>query len=333
MSEYVISEFKESLTDSYNKFVLRNFGRNSYQSNSEYINWLYFKNPYGRGYSDFLLALDNSKNVAGCVRKIRYEILNTETNTKYSCTSIHNLMVDIEHRNGVGFLLIRDFLKNEKSFLIPGVIGMLSDSYKNLGSKPLKSFWGFKMINPNLFKLLKRMLGLRITREEVISNCNFVLRDGVQIEFDFNKDLIEILNNKFSSLIFTEEYLRWRLFDDKKLSTIILWSKDRKSLIMMSIGKRRRVPVGRIFFSIFDNMKDGQILLRNSLRLLGLSGCPLALITSADSKFIELSKLENIKSKNVMPDTYFFSKLTSLTGVVFWPLVSDLGFEERFSKS
>ena len=62
-------------------------------------------------------------------------------------------MVDIEHRNGVGFLLIRDFLKNEKTFLIPGVKGMLSDSYKNLGSKRLKSFWGYKMINPTLIKL------------------------------------------------------------------------------------------------------------------------------------------------------------------------------------
>ena len=85
MPEYVIIEFKESLIDSYNKFVLKNFGRNSYQSNSEYINWLYFKNPYGRGYSDFLLVLDKSKNVVGCVHKIRYEILNTETNIKFSC--------------------------------------------------------------------------------------------------------------------------------------------------------------------------------------------------------------------------------------------------------
>ncbi len=332
MSEYTVAQFDESMSNSYQKFVQRNFGKNAYQASSEYINWLYFKNPNGRGYSDFLVVLDFHKDVVGCVHKIRYEIRNLDKNINVSCATIHNLMVDFEHRNGVGFLLLRDLLKKEKSFLVPGVVGKLSDSYRNLGSTLLQSFWGFKLIKPNLLYFSKLLLGHKITDQKFAALSKLHLSDCVQIQFDFSEDLLNIVNKNSNGFLITKEYLNWRLFDDGKKSTIVLWSHDKKSVFIIGLGKRKNVPVGRVFFCVIDNLEDGRILLRNTFRFLGSIGYPLVLITASDLKFVELAKLENIRPRSEQPDSYFYSKLITLDSIYPWPLVSDLGFEERFSK-
>jgi hypothetical protein len=332
MSDYIISEFDESLFNSYQIFVQRNFGKNAYQGKIEYLNWLYFKNPYGRGYSDFLVALDLNNNVIGCLHKIRYEIRSNDKKDSLACASIHNLMIDLNHRNGVGFLLLRELLKKEKSFLIPGVIGKLSDSYRSLGSTPLKSFWGFKLFKPNLINFTKLLFGHKLNMDKSDFLTKKYLSNGVKLENIFTNELLKIVNKNSYDLIITKEYLQWRLFDDVNKSTLVLWSNNKKSVLLITLGKRRGIPVARIFFSAIDNLVDGGILLKNTFRLLGSLGYPLTLITSTDSNFFTLAKSQKIRDKSPTPDSYFYSKLITLNNVDSWPLISDLGFEERFTK-
>jgi hypothetical protein len=331
MSDYIISEFDESLFNSYQIFVQRNFGKNAYQGKIEYLNWLYFKNPYGRGYSDFLVVLDLKNNVIGCLHKIRYEIRNNGKNVNLACASIHNLMIDLNHRNGVGFLLLRELLKKEKSFLIPGVIGKLSDSYRSLGLTPFKSFWGFKLFKPHLINFTKILFGHKLNKDKGDFLAKKCLCNGVKLEIAFTNELLKIINKNSNDFIITKEYLQWRLFDDINKPTLVLWSNNKKSVFLITLGRRRRFPVARIFFSTIDNLDDGRILLKNTFRLLGSLGYPLTLITSTDSNFLELAKSQKIRHKSPAPDSYFYSKLITLNNVDSWPLVSDLGFEERFT--
>ena len=332
MSSYSISKFKETWRESYNYFIEKNFGKTSYQSSEKYINWLYFENPYGKGFADFILILEDENKVVGCVHKIRFNIFDKKQDKNISCASIHNLMVDDEHRNGVGFLLVREFLKTEQAFFIPGVTGKLSESYRKLGGKAISSYWGSKIQLPNVFQLAKRLLGIKLTKQMVHSKFKSLGLKDVSITLDYDSELVSIINECSENLSFTEDFVRWRLYPSDDLKTIAVWSLSKKSCVLMVIGKRKGLTVGRIFFSYFGDPTEGVALIASALRLLKALGCPIVLITSGDSHINEIADKLKIKKKGVAPDTYYYSRTTSIGSNAGWPIISDLGFEERFSE-
>jgi hypothetical protein len=334
MSSYTLSAYGDDLRDSYARFVRRNFGRRSYQSSPEYIEWLYLKNPYGRGYADFVLVLDESDAVVGCLHKMRFVFRDKRSGSMANCASIHNLMVDKNHRSGAGFLLIRETLGTEAQFVVPGVVGALSESYRKLGCRSFSSFWGYKLLRPSVVDSCRRVHGSPITRGYVEAQFASLKSVDVVLSLEYHEELQKLVNGDSSDMMLSEEYIRWRLFEPRQeVRTISLWSVDKKSCLLMCIGKRKGVPVGRVFCTIFGSRSDGQTLTSNALLLASRLGCPMVLVTSGDPMFADIAGVTNIKPYRVVPDTYYYSRSVAVEGAIGWPLVSDLGFEERFSRT
>ena len=115
MTDYSIEAFREEFIPSYDVFIENTFGKNAYQKSRAYIEWLYFANPYGRGYGDFKVILTDGLDVIGCFHKIRFRFCD-RNNNMIDAASIHNLMIDKDHRNRVGFLLVRNFSQDREVF-------------------------------------------------------------------------------------------------------------------------------------------------------------------------------------------------------------------------
>ncbi len=330
MTSYNISSFREEFLPSYEAFIENNFGKNAYQKSRAYIDWLYFTNPYGRGYGDFKVILADDQAVIGCFHKIRFKFCD-RNNNMIEAASIHNLMVDRDHRNGAGFLLIRDFFKSEKCFLVPGVVGGLSDTYKKFGSVSLCSYWGIKPIIPSILQLSARFRGLQITPKLVQAKIRSLNAGDVCFATEYEDALGGLINQRSEGFAVAEEFIRWRLFIPGRLSTIVAWSKSKQSVLLFVIGNRKRVPVGRAFYTAFASVEEGVLVTRRALQLMKKLGCALALFTSSDPLFGEVAYRLGVAQKKISPDTYWCSKTVNIDTLVQWTLVSDLGFEENFA--
>jgi hypothetical protein len=245
--------------------------------------------------------------------------------------SIHNLMVDKDHRNGVGFLLIRDFLKSEKCFLIPGAVGELSNTYRKLGSASLCSYWGIKPLIPSISQFGARLRGVQATPELVQAKMRSLNAGDVCFATEYEDALGVLIDRRFAGFSVAEKYLKWRLFLPNRLSTIVAWSTSKKSVLLFAAGSRKGVPAGRVFFTSFASAEDGILLTRRALQLMKKIGCAVALFTSSDPFFPEVAYRLGVSQKKISPDTYWFSKTVNLDTGVPWTLVSDLGFEENFA--
>lgn len=330
MTGYSISAFREEWRPSYDVFITNNFGENAYQKTRAYIDWLYFANPYNRGYSDFKVILADGRDVIGCYHKLRFQFCDRNS-SMIDAASIHNLMVDKDHRNGIGFLLIRDFLKSEKCFLIPGVVGELSNTYRKLGSASLCSYWGIKPLIPSISQFGARLRGVQVTPELVQAKMRSLNVGDVCFSTGYEDALAGLIDRRSDGFSVSEEFLRWRLFLPNRLSTITTWSISKKSAILFAAGSRKGVPAGRVFFTSFANVEDGALVTRRALQLMKKLGCAVALFTSSDPLFPEVAYRLGVSQKKISPDTYWFSKTVNFDAAIPWTLVSDLGFEENFA--
>ena len=88
-------QYRPNDYDSYAIFCNNNFGKNSYQINRSYLQWLY-DDPS----KSFAVALSESK-IVGIEHNFKAPVL---INGEYTtATVLHDLMVDECHRGAVGF--------------------------------------------------------------------------------------------------------------------------------------------------------------------------------------------------------------------------------------
>ena len=330
MVTYSVINFESRWYDLYEKFVNRNFGKGAYQSSQDYLNWLYFDNPYGKGYADFLIVVVNHHEVVGCIHKLRFELFDNIKKQQFSGVSIHNLMIDIKHRNGVGFLLIREILKKEKTFVVPGVIGDLSEAYKKLGSRKIISYWGYKVFLPKMLKFIGRLVGKKISKVDIFNSINNLNIENIEVKCHFDHKLINDLNGYFPAIKLDQDYVKWRFFYGDNLRTVVLSEVDTGSFLLMVVGKRKGMPVSRIIFTAFSDKTSGINLTNSVIKLSADLGCVMVLVTSSDSLFGPIAKKLKINRRTIAPDTYLYNKLYEFEDFSIWPLISDLGFEEAF---
>ena len=321
MATYSVINYETRWYDLYKNFVNRNYGKNAYQSSQDYLNWLYFDNPYGKGYSDFLIIIFNNHEVVGCVHKLRFELFDNIKKEHFGGVAIHNLMVDIKHRNGAGFLLIREILKKEKIFVVPGVIGDLSESYKKIGSQKINSYWGYKVFFPRIYNFISRLVDKRLYKTDIFHSF---------YRLNIENTHIDNLNKFFPVIKLDEDYVKWRFFYGDNLKTVVLIEVHTGSLLLMVVGKRKGIPVSRIVFTAFTDKNAGIDLTNCVLKLSAELGCVMALVTSSDSLFASIANNLKINRRAIAPDTYLYSKLHEFEDFYIWPFISDLGFEEFF---
>lgn len=330
MVTYSVINFESRWYDLYEKFVNRNFGKGAYQSSQDYLNWLYFDNPYGKGYADFLIVVVNHHEVVGCIHKLRFELFDSRRKHNIGGVSIHNLMVDSKHRNGAGFLLIREVLKNEKIFIVPGAIGNLSESYKKIGSRRIYSYWGHKVFFPKITNFVNRLVDKRISRIDIFNSFDRLSIENMEIRCHFDHRFYANLNKYFPVIKFDEDYVKWRFFHGDNFKTVIINEVEMGSFLLMVVGKRKGIPISRIIFTAFSDKKSGIKLTNCVLKLSADLGCVMALVTSSDNLFESVANHLKIIRRRIVPNTYLYSKLYEFEDVCIWPLISDLGFEEFF---
>ncbi|MGJ0531958.1 hypothetical protein [Methylocystis sp.] len=332
MASYSVMSYTPEWRESYMKFVEKNFGRSAYQGRQRYLDWLYMQNPHGRRYRDFsVVVLDNSE-VVGCIHKLRFELSGPGETATLNGVAVQNLMVDVDHRNGAGFLLFRDIISKDRLFVAPGAIGEVAAAYEKLCNHHLQAYWGSKFVHPRVMQLIRRFSGGIVTRESVLESWDRIRPEGAAISLDYSEKLDHVLSDVSPDVSLRKDFLKWRLFDETRVRTIALFDNNGKSCLLLVVGKRKKIPVCRVFFTKFDNKEAGVLLMKAAFNLAGELGCLVALITSNDPNMESIGINLKIKTKNPPPQTYIYAKKTKLESLVLWPLVSDLGLEEIFGE-
>ena len=275
------------------------------------------------------MILTDGLDVIGCFHKIRFRFCD-RNNNMIDAASIYNLMIDKDHRNRAGFLVVWNFFKTEKCFLVPGVVGELSNTYRKFASSRLCSYWGIKPLIPNIAQLGARFRGAQATPELVQAKIGSLNAGDVCFATEYEDALGDLIVQRSDGFAVSEEFLRWRLFLPDRLSTIVTWSKSKKLALLFVVGSRKGVPAGRVFFTAFASVEEGVLVTRRALQLMQKLGCAVALFTSSDPLFAEVAYRLGVFQKKISPDTYWCSKTINLDAAVQWTLVSDLGFEENF---
>jgi hypothetical protein len=324
MSKYSIINYSKKYENSYSNFIDDNYGTNSYLKSSNYLQWLYFDNPSGIGYQDFLLVTTEKSIVVGCIHKLRFEINTNSSCSTESGVTIHNLMIDKLHRNGIALMLVVASLKKEKIFFAPAVLGKLNFIYKNLNTKSYESYWGYKLIYTNFINYISH---------HILNNKIYKLPkvNKVTLLKESNDILLLLLNNESRDITFTHEFINWRLFSHHISNNYVLISESGKSCLIFATGWRKNIPVCRIYFSKFLNVEEGSSLFKNALGISKAKGCLLLLLTLDDPISIEVVNNFGIKSIVNKPKSYLRAGNIKIKKTYEWQLFSDIGFEESFS--
>lgn len=324
MNKYQIHSYSKNFYESYKRFVNRNF-KNPYQAKKRYIEWLYIQNPSAKSFDNFRIVTFD-KDVVGCMHNLETNIYCKSSSEIIRISAIHNLMVDKNHRQGIGFLLIRDVLIRNKSFIVPGATGKLAESYKNLGSKSLYSYWVQKSLKPNPFDFYSL---LTISSSKF---CEYVLKkyknyeNYFELNFNFDKNLLNIINDN-SGYALDSDFIKWRFFSSHS-SYIVLNSKS--SYVIVVIGYKYHMPIARIIYSSFSNV-DNLNFMSNIIRFINNLGCVHILSTITDLSNVSYFDDMGFRKRVLQPSSMIYSKTLDHNKLTNWPIVSDLGFDENFS--
>jgi hypothetical protein len=316
--------YEEADYDNYAFFAEKNFGVSSYQKNKSYIG---YNNVIGEGLliSRGIKILKTQEEIIGCYHYSKYST--KKLNLTEEFTVIYNLMVDSAHRNYAGLHLIGHFRKNHKNFLIPGASGELAELYKKMGALLVEAYWSKVFVLTNPIALIKN---IAFNEKSIISasnnqDCNI---KTLTVKF-------ALIQNLFSKMDFNKFNLNIRDFLQvvelrKSLADRVMFSRDGKSFIIYSTGKRKGIPVLRVIYGIFDNLESGVELFSKIKKKAFLSGYLFVLVTGNFIGNVELFlKCSPERYSNTFTLWYGEKSLLSVINN-FWPLLSDLGFEEYF---
>jgi hypothetical protein len=224
---------------------------------------------------------------------------------------------------GAGFYILRSIAKNPDGFVVPGVVGSLSSTYKALKAKKLELFWGRKLVLLGLVKGLTML----IKKEFSIGR----LEDSSRKYFITNvicDNLIEDLVEKTDGLV-EKSYFSWRLASLKSERLFVCLEKNSNSFVIAAAGLRKKVPVMRIFMC-FGDEKSVSVLCKIVESTASKIGCIFLLVT-CDKRYQKIlthnNKIKNIKNS---PETLIkgveANEFKSVIG-----LYSDIGINEQWS--
>jgi len=307
--KYKDEDFKE-----YKIFCQRNWGKHCHQSKLEHIKWLQ-SNP-----SHFInIAVDDDK-ILGCFHGFHAPVKISEK-TEYFY-SLHDLMVDKDHRSGIGLKLMQNSIFQDRPVILSGVLEEVSKAYSSLGSKKFKSHWYRKFIFPKylpnyyLINFQKVQSLQKINKFNLVNNKEELSR--IKIE-----EILESYN--YSNLI--TKYYEWRFFH--KLSPLTFFMSHNKNIILFSLGRKRFVSFLRI---ISVQKSDDEVfiqMLKALEKFSSLIGASFILYTITED--IPPPKQLNYKIYKKIPNSFLYSKeKNNFYNVYVNGFSTDTGFESYF---
>ncbi|MDR1323906.1 MAG: hypothetical protein LBK68_05660 [Candidatus Margulisbacteria bacterium] len=287
---------------SYQDFARRGWGKNCYQQTEKYLNWLYQENPYADKEKPFWLVIEPQNNmVVGVMHKMCLPWL--IAGQKIIASSIHNLLVAKDYRQGSGLMLIAAALKDTAHAFCPGVWPPLSDAYKMLRCQEIDALWFRKIIWP---------LGRKTTTARKLDRP-----DSAQIAA-----MVKTLNAKSGGhVLWDAEIFNWRFLQGPK--HIFLW-EDAANFLILSIGQRKGLTVARIIDGHIEN--ENSTLWPDALNAARSLRAAVLLGYTAD-KNLQKYFLTKIKPSVKHPLVFFYHKDKKAREMNFNAAAGDFGLE------
>ena len=312
-----MSNFRSYVDQDYKAYLLfcqRNF-RNTYQKKIEHIQWLKSHTNH------FFNIIEDDNKILGCFHGFLAPV-KVDNQVEYFY-SLHDLMVDKDHRDGLGLSMIQKSIFQDKPVILSGALGRVSQAYKNLGSVKINSQWFRKFIIPkNIFGFYLSSLNKvnRLANKSMFIFCN-------NKDPQSSRHIIKILDT-FEYDEATSNYFNWRFFHKSSPITFFVSDKKYENIVIFSVGTRKKIPFLRIFcVRKGDESTFAQIL--NDIEVFASSiGIPVVLYSTAEN--IAPPDQSNFKPYADAPDSYWFCKNKKTyvnSGVEINGFSVDTGFE------
>ena len=305
-------KYRVSDYESYAAFCTNNFGKNNYQLNRSYLEWLYDEPG-----NSFLVAVSDNE-IVGIMHNFKAPVV---INDEYKIvTVLHDLMVDDKYQGGAGFHLMQNGLKSDEYVVLPGALGRISRAYSRLGSKSFDSFWYRKFQLPRSFFSSTKIKGLT-KYKDLASKQDLLFGHNKE---ESNEFLARALKKYHSSDLFSG-YFKWRFSSKNAPLTFYVADPEGQNTVLFVIGKRGLSPYVRIFYTHSDN----ELLLNNILKFIetitSKIGIPIILFTTFEC--LPPAKLR-YKMYADVPISYVYSKNKNHDFVPKVPtFCSDIGFD------
>jgi len=278
--------------EAYLLFCQRNF-RNTYQKKIEHIHWLR-SHP-----NNFFNIIEVDNKVLGCFHGFLAPV-KVDNQVEYFY-SLHDLMVDKDHRDGLGLSMIQKSIFQDKPVILSGALGRVSRAYKSFGSKKVYSQWFRKFIIPkNIISFYFSSLD-KISRLEKRSGFIFCNNKNSESFSHINK-ILESFN--YDSM--TSDYFNWRFFHKSSPITFFMSDNTYENIVIFSVGTRRKIPFLRIFCVRKNNNSIFAQILKDIEAFSSSMGIPIILYSTAEN--IAPPDQSNFKRYNDAPDSYWFYK-------------------------
>jgi len=304
--------YKASDYESYAVFCEENFGKNNYQLNRSYLEWLYSDNS-----NSFSVAVSENL-IIGVIHNFKAPLLINKQPT--IVTVLHDLMVDDKYRGGAGFHLMQSGLKSDKYVVLPGSTDRLSRAYGRLGSKEFNSFWYRKFQIPKSFFTLRKLKGLSNYQD---------LAKKQDILFGHNKEessqFLTRALKKYNNIECFSSYFKWRFLNKNAPLTFYVSDNNGENTVLFVIGKRGLLPYARIFYVHSDNELIFNNIMQFIEKITAKIGIPIILYTTFECP--PTAKLK-YKIYAEIPISYVYSKNKNYDFIPKVPsFCSDIGFD------
>ncbi len=303
--------YSEKFYNSYKIFCNKQFNYSKYQPNLTHLAWL---NDNKR--SNFKIAIDNNKNVIGCIHKYK---TNIETNAGLlEFTVLHDLAAS-ENNKGVGQKLLREEIKSNNPLILAHVTGKVAKTYKNIGSKPIYSEWKYKLIVPFKIFSKKKLFGYLQNDDLIINDIRFINNKNQN-----SRILIEKLINKFHNINNDQDFFEWRFLNKNAPNVFFIFDKNQEALMMMTIGFKSVFPFARIFVTKGDNALVLDKIRYSIEKFCSLLGIPYIISSTINSKQYKFKNYSYLKNQ---PECFWYnSKDDNIKNIKLDGSMTDLAF-------
>jgi len=328
-------KFRPDHLDRYVHFAKEHYGENAYQASLKYLEWLYLENPYSNQYDDFIIGLNKSEEIVGCIHKMRlpWSVKGRET----LVPSLHNLVISEQYRSGAGFWLLKRSLYGEPHAIIPGVIEPLSTAYREMKCQQINTNWYLKILCPvkAVIKTALNRLSIPFIYNRLMSRTPKNDLYGYTLTTSPSAAEIAYVANWLNEhsgedhVNWEPELVKWRFFHPNGPSHFLATKKSNTDcFFIMSIGHRKGLSLARLLYtSETDTVGIRQMMDDVSKIAINHGADVMSVVTTSESTASVLAS-NGFKSYKIHPDSYIYHSDKTLTfNTVYGPEVTDIGFE------
>lgn len=299
------------------------FGSEGYQHMGRYLEWLYRRNPAGRGTADCLIARQDDA-VVGCMHRLMLPLRSREGDL---LAVLHNHFVAEAVRSGPGVLLLRRAVKDVAAGFAPGVQAPLDQVYRRLAFVEHQGAWLMRPLAPIRAAVqlaagrVRASAPLRIDMDDVQKRCPEMLVTATPDDAMVDR-LCEAMRRDQADAVsvdWTRALVRWRYFDPAGPRHLMALCRDSGGMAVIALGRRRGLAVARL---LELTQVDGRALAR-VVRVMRAAGAVLALTFTTKEAVAEQAMRAGWRRR----DNGTFSFRTPTVPLVLGAGASDVGFE------